>query len=231
MQTINHHLSGANMDIDLTTPEAQVEWKQDSCPWNQFENSKQHKCAVKNVSICPYFSGIEYLDVVQCSYPVDQPSEIPDLKINIVGPSLGKANLCEPVLRALPDWFGLEESNQHYLEAIDQMPTFLALDQNFVVGFLTMKQHYPKAVEVYVTGVLPQFHRRGIGCALLIAAEKHLCERDVEYLQVKTLSESHPDEGYVKTRAFYLAMGFLPLEEFKTLWDENNPALLLVKKI
>jgi hypothetical protein len=57
------------MDIDLTTPSGQIEWQQDACPWNQAENTNQHKCALKNVSICPYFRGIEYLDVVLCSYP------------------------------------------------------------------------------------------------------------------------------------------------------------------
>jgi hypothetical protein len=62
-------LSGANMDIDLTTSPSQIAWQQDCCPWNLAENSSQHKCAVKNTSICPFFCGIEPLDVVLCSYP------------------------------------------------------------------------------------------------------------------------------------------------------------------
>ena len=53
----------------------------------------------------------------------------------------------------------------------------------------------------------------------------------VEYLQVKTLGPSHPDENYASTRAFYLAMGFRPLEEFKHIWDEHNPCLIMVKKL
>ena len=65
-------LSGANMDIDLTTPQDQIEWQQDQCPWNLAENSNQHKCAVKNISICLYFRGIEPLDTVLCSYPNDE---------------------------------------------------------------------------------------------------------------------------------------------------------------
>lgn len=69
MQSVMHKLSGANMDIDLTTPDNQIEWQQDACPWNQAENTVQHKCAVKNISICPYFRGIEYLDIILCSYP------------------------------------------------------------------------------------------------------------------------------------------------------------------
>jgi len=152
-------------------------------------------------------------------------------KITIEGPSLGKADLCEPVLRSLPEWFGIEEANAHYLDAIDRLPTFIAGNGEHVMGFLTIYEHFPKSAEVFVTGVLPQFHRRGLGRALLRAAETYLRKTGVEYLQVKTLSESHADEGYAQTRAFYLAMGFQPLEEIKTLWNEDNPALLLIKKL
>jgi hypothetical protein len=48
---------------------------------------------------------------------------------------------------------------------------------------------------------------------------------------VKTLGPSRPDVGYDKTRAFYLAYGFRPLEEFPLLWDPANPALQLVKSV
>ncbi len=156
---------------------------------------------------------------------------MPPTKISIQGPLLGKADLCEPVLRSLPEWFGNEDANLHYLDAIDQLPTFLAGNGTLVLGFLTVFQHYPKSAEIFVAGVMPQYHRRGLGRALLKAAENNLREQGVEYLQVKTLSESHPDAGFARTRAFYLAMGFRPLEELKTLWDDNNPALLLIKKL
>jgi hypothetical protein len=53
----------------------------------------------------------------------------------------------------------------------------------------------------------------------------------VEFLQVKTLAPSKPDEGYARTRAFYLARGFRPLEEFRNLWDAENPALQMIKVI
>jgi len=152
-------------------------------------------------------------------------------QISILGPSFGTAARCEPVLRALPQWFGIEAANQHYLTAIQQLPTFLASDGERVLGFLSVKRHFPRTAEIYVTGVLPEFHRRGIGSALLLAAEDDLRQEGVEYLQVKTLSASHPDEGYARTRAFYLSVGFEPLEEIKTLWDEANPALLLIKKL
>ncbi len=61
-------LDGANMDIDLTTDDKKIHWKQDKCPWNMKENTSEHKCAVKNISICKYFKGIEDLDTVICAY-------------------------------------------------------------------------------------------------------------------------------------------------------------------
>lgn len=68
-------LAGANMDIDLATPEGEIPWKQAQCPWNVAERTRAHKCAVKNVSICPYFCGIETLDSVLCCYPHPNPKE------------------------------------------------------------------------------------------------------------------------------------------------------------
>jgi catechol 2,3-dioxygenase-like lactoylglutathione lyase family enzyme len=65
-------LAGANMDIDLATPTDQISWKQDQCPWNAAENRNTHHCADKNVSLCPYFRGVEYVDTLLCCYPQEQ---------------------------------------------------------------------------------------------------------------------------------------------------------------
>lgn len=56
---------GANMDIDFSNPS----FGNSRCPWNISENTDEHKCAVKDTSICKYFCGIQYLDSVLCSYP------------------------------------------------------------------------------------------------------------------------------------------------------------------
>ena len=79
--------------------------------------------------------------------------------------------------------------------------------------------------------VLPEHHRRGIGTSMLRHVENALAAAGVEFLQVKTLSDKNPDEDYAKTREFYLASGFRPLEEFPLLWDPWNPALQMVKYI
>ncbi len=149
----------------------------------------------------------------------------------ITGPALGLSAVCAPILRTLPEWFGIEEATQHYIETIATLPTWLASLDGVPLGFLAIMQHSPAAAEIYVMGVLPEAHRQGVGRALLGRAEAYLREQGIEYLQVKTLSAAHPDAGYAKTRAYYQAMGFRPLEEFPTLWGEANPCLMMVKKL
>lgn len=149
----------------------------------------------------------------------------------ITGPHYGKSAACEPVLRSLPDWFGIEAAIVHYTAEIDRLPTFLASSADSMVGFLSLKQHNPYAAEIYVMGVRQEAHRQGIGKALVEQAEKWLQAQGVEYLQVKTLGPSHSDPGYARTRAFYQALGFRPLEELSQIWDEHNPCLILVKRL
>jgi len=137
-----------------------------------------------------------------------------------------RSRLCERVLRDLPEWFGIEDATASYIRDVAELPT-LAVDED---GFLSLKLHNPRAAEVYVMGVLRARHGQGLGTALLRAAEDYLRARGFEYLQVKTLGPSDPDEGYARTRSFYLARGFVPLEEIHGLW-EHNPCLLLVKRL
>jgi ribosomal protein S18 acetylase RimI-like enzyme len=151
------------------------------------------------------------------------------MDITLQGPLLGQASVCEPILRALPEWFGIEEATRQYIQDVEAMPTFLAVANGQVIGFLTFRQHSQCAAEVHVMGVHPRAHRQGVGCALMQAAEAYLWSLGIEYLQVKTLSPAHPDKNYAKTRAFYRAMGFRSLEEFPDLWGERNPCLQMIK--
>ena len=135
------------------------------------------------------------------------------------------------ILHSLPEWFGLEESLNHYSTEINNLPTFLSLNAAHVIGFISLKQHYSHSAEIYVMGVNPEMHHKGAGRALINQAQVWLKSQGVTYLQVKTLGPSHPDEGYARTRAFYEKMGFKPLEEIRQIWDEQNPCLIMIKKI
>lgn len=150
---------------------------------------------------------------------------------DITAPSLGQAETCEPILRALPEWFGIETAIQKYVEQIEKLPTVIATFEDKTVGFVTIKRHFPHAAEIYCMGVYPQYHRSGAGQALVRRVIQDLKMRDVRFLQVKTLSPSHPSEHYARTRAFYLRMGFEPFEEFPDLWGPHNPCLMMLMDI
>jgi GNAT superfamily N-acetyltransferase len=143
----------------------------------------------------------------------------------------GAGEACAAVLPTLPTWFGIPEANADYVATADVHVTFVASENDRPVGLTTITRHGDFAAEVHLMAVVPELHRSGLGRRMLAAAEDWLRGEGVEYLQVKTLSASHPDEGYVKTRAFYRAMGFRELEEFPELWDPSNPALQMIKRL
>jgi N-acetylglutamate synthase-like GNAT family acetyltransferase len=137
---------------------------------------------------------------------------------------------CERILRGLPAWFGIEDAIVNYVGAIRVMETYVAAFGGVVVGFVALAATSPSAVELHVMAVADGYHRLGLGRALVEHCESVLRARRVEYMHVKTLGPSRTCELYERTRAFYRAMGFHPLEE-NALWGETNPCLMLVKHL
>ena len=139
-----------------------------------------------------------------------------------------RSRIADAVLRDLPEWFGIEEATAAYIEAAATLPTFAVAPG---LGFLCLKRHTPRAAELYVMGVLREHQRRGLGRALVGAAEAWCRGHGIRFLHVKTLGPSRSSRGYDATRAFYEALGFVALEELHGFWDEENPALVLVKDV
>lgn len=142
-----------------------------------------------------------------------------------------KSEICNAILRKLPLWFGIESAILEYVKDVGSMDTWAAYDGDVVIGFASIKRHFSESAEIYVIGVIEEFHRKGIGHMLLEVITKDLRNDGFKFLTVKTLSESRPNKEYEQTRNFYLKSGFARLEEFKTLWGAENPCLLLVKNL
>ena len=153
------------------------------------------------------------------------------MKIKKIKNKTEKSRICKEIIESLPNWFGLESANKEYIERSTATDFYVAYRFDKVVGFFSIISHFPQTSEIYVCGILPDFHRLGIGRKLMLAVEEDLRERNKKFLTVKTLSSSHPDKGYAKTREFYKACGFVPVEEFKELWSKEHPCLFLVKTL
>jgi GNAT superfamily N-acetyltransferase len=152
--------------------------------------------------------------------------------IDISNVEVGRGALAQSILDALPEWFGIAAAINEYVSNAEHLPMLAARANGpEPIGFLSLRKRTSVASEAYVLGVRREWHRRGVGRLLFAAAERRLLADGVRYLTVKTLSGAHPDPNYAKTRRFYEAIGFEPIEEFPTLWGEHNPCLLLVKPL
>jgi GNAT superfamily N-acetyltransferase len=153
--------------------------------------------------------------------------------ISRVAGSAELAGVTRRLLGLLPSWFGIPEANAEYVESARRLPGLVAFTtaaRNEPIGVLLHRRHFPEAAEIHLLAVAPSWHRRGVGRSLVAAVEVGLVRDGCQVLQVKTLGASHPDPGYAHTRAFYLAVGFLPLEETGALWP-GSPCLIMVKPL
>jgi GNAT superfamily N-acetyltransferase len=171
------------------------------------------------------------LSAVPTSYGLAKDDLVVEPVISEIEAPETRARLCGAILRSLPEWFGIESAIEEYVREVRGLPALGAELDGEEAGFLALKLHSPHAAEIYVMGVRREVHGRGVGTALIGAAEAMLRSRSIEYLQVKTLGPSRPSEHYARTRRFYEVKGFRRLEELHGLWSEGNPTLVLVKRL
>jgi GNAT superfamily N-acetyltransferase len=134
------------------------------------------------------------------------------------------------ILASVPEWFGIPEANAHYVDDAGRLPSYLAVDGHEVVGVSLLTEHFPQSRELHLIAVRRDRHRQGIGKALLAAVEEDLRADGVRILEVHTLGPSDTDEGYARTREFYLAQGFVAMNELQRI-DWDGPTLILVKPL
>jgi GNAT superfamily N-acetyltransferase len=137
----------------------------------------------------------------------------------------------ERLLRGLPEWFGLEQANRAYVESARVLPSTAAVVDGEIVSVGLVRRHNPLAAELDLLAVQRDFHRLGIGRRILERIVADLRAEAVKLLQVKTYGPSGDSAEYARTRLFYEAVGFVPLEERTDIWGPDNPCLILVKPL
>lgn len=141
-----------------------------------------------------------------------------------------KEKIARRVLENLPDWFGLPESIEKYIQEGKSLPFWAAIKDNQEIGFINLKETSSETAEIYCMGVMKDFHGMGVGRLLFHELLNNAKKNGYEFLQVKTVDEGHYAE-YDQTAIFYIKMGFRKLEVFPSLWDRWNPCLILIMSV
>lgn len=142
-----------------------------------------------------------------------------------------KSRICRMILTSLPYWFGIQESIDDYCKGVKRHSFLKVSDETKIIGFVSIKINSEYAAELYVLGLLPEYHRKGIGTSLVQDIEADLKKRGFRYLEVKTLDESRESDEYRRTRLFYRKCGFLPIDTLYQEWGMENPCLIMIKSL
>ena len=92
------------------------------------------------------------------------------------------------ILRDLPEWFGIPESTQAYIEGAKDLRVWAAYQESDVVGFISLSYSSEDCAEIDCLGVKKSFQGQGIGRELITTIEREAVKQ-VDYLQVKTVAE------------------------------------------
>lgn len=119
------------------------------------------------------------------------------------------------ILRDLPEWFGIPESTQDYIEGAKDLRVWVACHDGNLAGFISLTYSSEDCAEIDCLGVKKNFQGQGIGSQLLFTLESETA-KTVDYLQVKTVAEGS-NKNYDRTNVFYRSVGFKKLEIFPSL--------------
>ena len=150
--------------------------------------------------------------------------------IRLITDSTERKNISRKILEALPEWFEVPENRDALIEESGELPFFAAFVDEVPAGFLCLKETSPDTVDIAVTGILKEYHRRGIGRKLFEASKEYAMAKGYSFIQVKTVREGMY-ESYDKTNAFYKGVGFKKLEVIEQIWDEANPCQIYIMSL
>jgi GNAT superfamily N-acetyltransferase len=99
-----------------------------------------------------------------------------------------KSSACADIIKTLPEWFGIPESNERYIREAASKDVFAVYDdRQRPIGMIALCYHFQTTAEIWWMGVKPEYHRRSIGKRLFEAAKSRAKENGCRTLAVMTL--------------------------------------------
>jgi ribosomal protein S18 acetylase RimI-like enzyme len=130
------------------------------------------------------------------------------------------------IAKALPEWFTKNGITKMKIDLRFQNGLVANIESEIIgfVSFFTVEGDG----HIGWMGIIPQYHRQGIGSKLIDHLKTKLKDGGVKSLNVLTLGDSVDYEPYARTRAFYRAVGFEDHRRYKTD-DPECPEQLVMK--
>ena len=141
-----------------------------------------------------------------------------------------KSATARKILEALHDWFEVDETREKYIADCAGWIFLAAKEEDGYAGFLCLKETGKETVELAVMGILPEYHRKGLGTALFKEAKRIAVEAGYSFMQVKTVKMG-VYEDYDITNRFYRSLGFREFEVIEEIWGKENPCQIYVMSL
>lgn len=85
------------------------------------------------------------------------------MEIKKIDNIIDKKEITNLILRNLRNWFGIEEGIVEYVEESKDTDFYVAYDINKPLGFISIRSNNRYTSEVYIIGVIEEYHNKGIG--------------------------------------------------------------------
>lgn len=97
------------------------------------------------------------------------------MKVSLVENKLEKENISSYILNDLNSWFEDEDAVKNYIEKSKDYIFFKASEKTKNLGFIVYKKTSDYTIEIFVMGVLKNYHRKNIG--------RNLFEKSIEFFK------------------------------------------------
>lgn len=142
-----------------------------------------------------------------------------------------KQTITKTILDDLSAWFGIEEASKAYVDEVYHLPFFAAKLDDQYVGFYALREENPQVLDMYVLGVLKAYHHKGVGKKLQARVDAYAKEKNYTYLMVLTLAKKAQNPAYLKTRKFYLSVGFIDFYQNDAIFSKEDPCQIMIKAL